>query len=89
MSAISTRVAIALLLCANLVPLRVLAEDQPHMRAAMEHIRQAQQQLDQAASDKGGHRIKALEHLKAAMAEVEAGIQYANTHPEKRHVKRP
>ena len=89
MSAISNRVAIALLLCASLAPLRVLAEDQPHMRAAMEHIRQAQQQLDHAASDKGGHRIKALEHLKAAMAEVEAGIQYANTHPEKRHVKRP
>ncbi len=29
-----------------------------------------------ATSDKGGHRVAAMKHLKAAMAEIEAGIAF-------------
>ena len=29
-----------------------------------------------ATTDKGGHRVAAMKHLKAAMAEIEAGIAY-------------
>ena len=29
-----------------------------------------------ATTDKGGHRVKAMKHLEAAMAEIEAGIAF-------------
>ena len=29
-----------------------------------------------ATTDKGGHRVKAMKHLQAAIAEIEAGIAY-------------
>ena len=29
-----------------------------------------------ATADKGGHRVAAMKHLKAAMAEIEAGIAF-------------
>lgn len=29
-----------------------------------------------ATTDKGGHRVKAMKHLQAAMAEIEAGIAF-------------
>jgi hypothetical protein len=83
-----TKLAIAVLFCSSLLPLRLVAEQQPHMRTALEHMRQAQMQLEQASRDKGGHRVKALGHLKAAMAEVQAGIQYDNAHIEKGEQKR-
>ena len=31
---------------------------------------------DGATTDKGGHRVAAMKHLKAAMAEIEAGIAF-------------
>lgn len=55
-------------------------EAQPEMQAALQHLREAQASLEQASHDKGGHRVKALEHIQQAMSEVEAGIQYDNTH---------
>jgi hypothetical protein len=65
--------------------------DQPHMQAALQHIAQAQKELEAAEQNKGGHRGKALEHLNAAKAEVEAGIKYADAHPDepKRKVLKP
>lgn len=53
---------------------------QPHMRAALEHLQQAQEQLKMAEDDKGGHRVKAEQHVQQAINEVNAGIQYDNTH---------
>jgi hypothetical protein len=55
-------------------------EPQPEMTAALQHLREAQQNLQSASHDKGGHRAKALEHVRQAIVEVEAGIQYDNTH---------
>jgi len=55
-------------------------EAQPEMTAAMEHLREAQRNLEAASHDKGGHRAKALEHVRQAMTEVQAGINYDNTH---------
>ena len=84
----STRLVIglvAVMLCGALmisIPHAVQAapEAQPEMRAAMEHLREAQRNLEAASHDKGGHRAKALEHVRQAMAEVELGIQYDNKH---------
>jgi hypothetical protein len=84
----STRLAIglvAVVLCSALmisIPNAVQAapEGQPEMRAAMDHLREAQKNLESASHDKGGHRAKALEHVRQAMAEVQLGIQYDDRH---------
>ena len=54
-----------------------LLADQPHMRDAIGHLRQARAQLARAESNKGGHRERALEHIDAAIRETEAGIAFA------------
>lgn len=50
---------------------------QPHMTAALDHLRAAKSQLESAVSDKGGHRVQAIELVDQAIAEVQAGIDYA------------
>lgn len=49
---------------------------QPHMTAALDHLRNARQELRAAASDKGGHRERAIDIVNDAIAQVEAGIAY-------------
>jgi len=51
---------------------------QPHMNAALNHLRSAKQSLEAADPDKGGHRVRAIEHTNAAIREVEEGIAYFN-----------
>jgi len=53
---------------------------QPHMRAAWESLQGAKKHLQEAADDKGGHRLKAIGLVRDAIAEVQAGIEYARTH---------
>ncbi len=55
-------------------------EQQPHMRAALDALRNAKRHLELAEADKGGHRVKALELLNGAITETEAGIAYAAGH---------
>jgi uncharacterized membrane protein (DUF106 family) len=55
-------------------------ESQPHMQAALQHLRQAAEELQKADKDKGGHRVQALNLTQQAMNHVQAGIQYDNTH---------
>jgi hypothetical protein len=55
-------------------------EPQPEMAAALQHLLEAQQSLQAASADKGGHRVNAIQLIDQAMAEVQAGIQYDNTH---------
>jgi len=54
------------------------AENQPHMRAALQALQNARNQLQQATADKGGHRVNALSHVNAAIAEVQKGIAFDN-----------
>ena len=54
--------------------------DQPHMDAALDKLRSARSHLEAANEDKGGHRVKALEHVNKAIDEVQKGIEYARTH---------
>jgi hypothetical protein len=56
------------------------AEHQPHMHAALEHLRAARESLEKADPDKGGHRVKAIELVNDAIHQVEEGIAYANHH---------
>ena len=57
--------------------------DQPHMEAALDHLRAARQELEVAAADKGGHRANAILLVNDAIDQVERGIEYA------RHVNIP
>jgi hypothetical protein len=54
--------------------------DQPHMEAALDKLRSARSNLEAATEDKGGHRVKALEHVNKAIDEVQRGIDYDRTH---------
>jgi hypothetical protein len=58
----------------------VFAERQPHMHAAIRYLEQARLSLETAQADKGGHRVKAIELVNAAIAEVRAGIEFDNRH---------
>ncbi len=53
---------------------------QPHMSDALQALQTAKKQLELGSYDHGGHRLKALDLVNKAIAEVEAGIQYANEH---------
>ena len=55
-------------------------EDQPHMEAAMQHLRQAEQELGKGTSDKGGHRLRAMQMIRQAESEVNAGINFDDRH---------
>lgn len=54
--------------------------DQPHMQAALDHLREAREQLEKASPDKGGHRAKALDFTRRAIVQVEEGIRFDRTH---------
>jgi hypothetical protein len=58
-------------------------EYQPHMQAALEHLRQAESELQAASHDKGGHRVKAVDLIHQSESEIQAGIQYDNQHPDR------
>ena len=55
----------------------VLSPDQPHMKAALNLLKDAQKELKAATPDKGGHRVKAMQIVDQAIAEVKAGISFA------------
>ena len=56
------------------------AERQPHMRAALEHLREARAELRAAAPDKGGHKAEAIRLIDRAITHVREGMEYADTH---------
>lgn len=56
------------------------AERQPHMEKALAALKMAKEQLQAATSDKGGHRVKAIELTTAAIDEVDKGIHFDDKH---------
>jgi hypothetical protein len=57
--------------------LNLVRADQPHMRRALEHLRAAQAELRSAEHNKGGWRVRALEHVNRAIADIERGMAFA------------
>jgi hypothetical protein len=55
-------------------------EDQPHMEAALQHLRQAEEELSKGTQDKGGHRVRALGMIRQAQSEINSGIHYDDQH---------
>jgi hypothetical protein len=62
------------------VPAVAFAEPQPHMKAALESLKKAKEQLEKATADKGGHRAKAIELVTNAIEQTEKGINFDNKH---------
>jgi len=56
----------------------VSAEPQPNMKAALDSLNAAKASLEAATPDKGGHRVKAINLTKQAIAETEKGIKFDN-----------
>ena len=74
-----TAIALVVVLASGFLAGRAAA-DQPHMQAALEHLRLAKVELEKATADKGGHRAKAIALTNDAIAEVERGIAYDRRH---------
>lgn len=53
---------------------------QPRMHRAIELLEGALDSLEHATADKGGHRVRAMEEIRAALVEVRAGIAFDETH---------
>ena len=54
------------------------AEKQPLMMKALDNLKDARRNLENATHDKGGHRKKALELTDQAIEEVRKGIAFDN-----------
>jgi hypothetical protein len=58
----------------------IAAGDQPFMRAARADLITAKSELQKAIPDKGGHRVKAIELVNQAIAQVNAGMAFDRRH---------
>ena len=54
--------------------------DQPHMKAALGHLRAARAELKVAEHDKGGWRARALANVDRAIADTEKGMAFDRHH---------
>lgn len=54
------------------------ADPQPKMQAALTALKTAKQALQDATSDKGGHRVKAIAATNEAIEQTEKGIAFDN-----------
>lgn len=50
---------------------------QDNMQTALKELRQARKELEGAADNKGGHKTSAIDHIDKAIAQVQAGIDFA------------
>ena len=57
-----------------LLAMLATSPDQPHMKRALDLLRDAKANLEAATSDKGGHRVKAIGYVNNAIDEVKKGI---------------
>lgn len=62
------------------VALADACRNQPHMQAAMDHLRQARGELDRAEHNKGGWRDRAIQATDNALRETNSGCAFADTH---------
>ena len=63
-------------------------DDQPHMQAALDALKQAEQHLNEAKHDKGGHRVAALKATRDAIKHVEMGMKAGDKNEDKHEHKK-
>lgn len=56
-------------------------DSQPFMAATLQELAAADRELEQAGSNKGGHRTEAMQLIAQAINETQAGIQYHANNP--------
>jgi hypothetical protein len=74
------RITLAVLALLVLAVAGLAAGDQPFMRAARADLMTARSELQKATPDKGGHRVKALQLVNQAIAQVNAGMAFDRQH---------
>jgi len=70
--------AAAMLLVLTFFAGRASAVPQPNMEAALGHLEQAKSALEKGEHNKGGFRVKAIDHVNQAIAAVREGITAGN-----------
>lgn len=68
----------AFVLGSALTAAAVRAAPQPHLKSALQQLQSAREELQEAKHDKGGHRVKAVELVNGAIAEVKKGLDAAD-----------
>jgi ethanolamine utilization microcompartment shell protein EutL len=80
--------AVGVILTLFSMPVTVAAsaddDDQPHMQAALDALKQAEQHLNMAKHDKGGHRAAALKSTREAIKHVEMGMKAGDKNEDKK-----
>ena len=51
-------------------------ERHPHIRRAIEELREARKELKEGAHDFGGHRVEAIEAVDAAIKQLKIALKY-------------
>ena len=59
---------------------REMGEREPHMSAAMGHLREARAELEKSTPNKGGHRERAMKLVDEAIQQVQQGEAYYQQH---------
>ena len=54
------------------------SRQEPHMSAALKHLREAQEELEKATPNKGGHRERAMDLTKQAQSQIISGMYWYN-----------
>lgn len=73
----SLRIGVVIAVAIAAMGLNFARADQPHMRAALEHLRAARAELKMAEHNKGGWRVAAIANVDKAIADVERGMAVA------------
>ena len=60
------------------IGLGVSQAKQPRMERAIALLIEAREQLQKASTDKGGHRVRAINQINKALTEIRKGIRYDN-----------
>jgi hypothetical protein len=75
---VSSLVLAVSVLVLSVFTVRAYAFPQPNMEAALSYLQQARAALDRAEHNKGGFRVKAIEHVDKAINAVQMGIDVGN-----------
>ncbi|MGH8093577.1 MAG: hypothetical protein ACREIF_08900 [Chthoniobacterales bacterium] len=73
----TTKTCLILVVSVAVMSLQSVRADQPHMKEALHHLREARAALARAEHNKEGHRDRAIQLVEQAIAEVEAGMAAA------------
>jgi hypothetical protein len=74
------RIGLVLITAIAAMGLASARADQPHMQAALGHLRAARAELRVAEHDKGGWRARAVHNVDLAIADTEKGISFDRHH---------